>query len=65
MIPGFDYVPAHQDRLMENPRAYIALLRKQNMLHCVWHLELQEEISRLRAENRNLRHAAADGIDVN
>lgn len=65
MIPGSDYVPAHQEKLMENPVAYIALLRKQNVLHCVWHLELQAEIAKLKAENRNLRHAAADGIDVN
>jgi hypothetical protein len=48
MLSG-DYVEAHRAKLMENPERYIALLRKQNVLHCVWHVELQERIAALEA----------------
>lgn len=61
----FDYVQEHQEKLMKDPERYIALLRRQNVLHCVWHVELQQEIARLKSENSNLRSANADAIDVN
>lgn len=47
----------HEAKLMEDPKRYVALLRRQNMLHCVWHVELQQRIAELEAENEQLRKA--------
>lgn len=49
------YVVSQREKLMRNPEHYIALLRRQNQLHCVWHVELQERIAALEAENAQLR----------
>jgi len=54
MLPG-DYVEAHRAKLMANPERYIALLRKQNVLHCVWHVELQERIAFLEAALQRIK----------
>lgn len=40
---------------MADPVRYITLLRKQNVLHCVWHLELQQKIAELEARIEELR----------
>jgi predicted nuclease with TOPRIM domain len=45
----------YREKLMRNPENYVALLRRQNQLHCVWHLELQDKITALEAENAQLR----------
>jgi hypothetical protein len=44
-----EYVAAHHAKLMEDPERYVALLRRQNVLHCVWHLELQQRVAVLEA----------------
>lgn len=54
MLPE-DYVKEHRDKLMANPERYIALLRKMNVLHCVWHTELQERIEFLEAALRRIK----------
>lgn len=54
------YVESQREKLMRNPEHYIALLRRQNQLHCVWHVELQARISALEAENAQLR----EGLNV-
>lgn len=48
MLPH-DYVEEHRAKLMADPERYVALLRQQNVLHCVWHLELQQRIAKLEA----------------
>lgn len=32
---------------MANPVRYVELLRRQNVLHCIWHEELQQRITKL------------------
>lgn len=49
------YIQGQREKLMRNPERYIALLRSQNQLHCVWHVELQERIAALETENAQLR----------
>lgn len=50
-----DDLDRYRDKLMEDPAHYVALLRRQNQLHCVWHIELQQRIEKLEAENFQLR----------
>lgn len=54
MLPG-DYVKEHRDKLMANPERYIALLRRMNVLHSVWHVELQERIEFLETALRLIK----------
>jgi hypothetical protein len=54
-VPDYDYVQEHRDKLMADPERYIVLLRKMNVLHCVWHVELQQRIAELEAELELLR----------
>lgn len=41
------YSEAYREKLMKDPERYIELLRRQNQLHCVWHVELQERYEAL------------------
>jgi hypothetical protein len=47
----------YREKLMRDPAKYAVLLRRQNALHSVWHLELQEKIAEA---DRLLRAAYAD-----
>lgn len=38
------YVESHRERLMRDPERYIELLRKMNVQHQIWHLELQTKL---------------------